>query len=200
MDVESPVLVHEIDHGAVVHKVVVRVRAVFADFGEEHPISAGDVGDLLSTAGQADDRRVEVGDVGAHVLRPIARGIDGDEQGREAVRLVTQQIEGVGDRAERRRTHVGTIGVAEEDQHAPAAEIGVGYGAAVVIDEGERPADHHGRRRGTERGRTAAGRPDGPAHKHPDGDGEHRGGDDEGDPARRECHGWLPRFRPLGWP
>ena len=75
--------VHEIDGRLVVHGVAGRGRDLLVG-GTEFP---GDVGDLGGGTGEADDARIEIGEIALQELGCVALGIDGDEDDRAACRL-----------------------------------------------------------------------------------------------------------------
>ena len=99
--------------------------------------------------------RVEAREVILDLCRRIALGIDRDEQCADLVGLGAELAEHLRHLEQRRRAHVGAMGVAEEHQERPAAQVGVGNGAAVLVGEPERSADRRTRVR--QRRRIAAG-------------------------------------------
>ena len=97
--------------------------------------------DGLRIPRQSDEARPERFQIGFQNFRRIALRIDGDEDRHHAAGLGPELVEGVGHHRQGRRADVGTIAVAEINQHEPAAEIGGTARFPVLVDQGKRPAD-----------------------------------------------------------
>src|SRR5512139_2814925 len=96
-------------------------------------------------AGQAEQPRMEGGNIGFEHGRRVPRGIDRDEDRLKPRRLPGRVLlelpERLADRLEIGRADVRAEAVTEIDQAVAAREIGVADGAAVLIGERERAAD-----------------------------------------------------------
>ena len=62
------------------------------------------------------DARIEVGHVGLQARGRVPRRVDGDENRHHALRAGSEPFERVVHRQQRRRTHIGAVGVAERHQ------------------------------------------------------------------------------------
>src|SRR5713226_2551367 len=137
----ASVAAHQIDEGRVIDEIIrlVAMRRLL----EIDAIGAGGGGGLLGAAGERRQSRVEIRGIELQLLHRVALGIDGDEDRLHAGGAVAQRVERRTHGLQRGRTGIRAEGVAEIDQHQLAAEVAVVADDAVLIDQGERPADRY---------------------------------------------------------
>src|SRR6185437_4886041 len=128
---------------AVIDQVIVAARLRY--FGDVDAVFALDLLQRIGRAGQIEDAGVKIRGVGFELIGRIARRIDRDEDRLHFARLVADHVECLADRLQGGRAGIGAIGVAEIDQHDLAAEILIAPYRAVLIDQGEGPADGRAR-------------------------------------------------------
>jgi len=140
-------------------------------------------------AGQRREMGIEALHILLHLRRRVALGIDGDEDRRKVCRRRSELGESLAHHGERGGARIGTIGVAEIDQHQFAAEIAVVLDDAILVAQREGTADRQRRPLGR------AGRLDELGIGEAADDHDQR--DDEGDQAiaGRGGHQWFPPIR-----
>jgi hypothetical protein len=94
--------------------------------------------DLFDRSTKPDQALVKGLSKATQHLTLVALRIDGDEKRLHMRGRGPDLIERVGKHAEPRRAQIGTVGIAEIDQHPLAWKVGAAHDAAVGIDEVER--------------------------------------------------------------
>jgi hypothetical protein len=97
-----------------------------------------DIGDLLLSAGQADQALIEGRREIAQHRAAVAFGIDRNKQGLHIVGCRSDLVERFGQRAERGRTLIGTMRVSEIDQQLFPGKIRAADCYVLCIDKRER--------------------------------------------------------------
>jgi hypothetical protein len=118
------------EHGGGVGDEIV-VAAGIVDLVEraelsQHVVEQGEV-----VRARAEERRVEVRDVAAKLIRRVAGGVDGDHHHLNVRGVVAQRVDGALDLEHRRGAHVGAERVAEIHEHDLPLIVAEGKRAAI---------------------------------------------------------------------
>ena len=135
---EAVVGVHEIDIGRMHDGVAAVVLGHLVVRGTPAP---GRGRNLLATAREGDDARVESREILLESIRRVALRIDGDEDHLQSVGVSAEALQAVAHLHQRGRTHVRAMREAEEDGVGLSRQRRARERLAVVIGELERPAE-----------------------------------------------------------
>src|ERR1700674_2338580 len=135
---EVPGLIPQINDGRVIHGVVAAFQRHFLGVNE---VALQGRGDRRRIAGQTAQARIEARQIVLEYLRRVALRIDAYEQRADPAGVGAEPVEHFRHLEQRRRTHVGTMGEAEEDEEGMSEQVPIGGGLAVLIDQLERAAD-----------------------------------------------------------
>src|SRR5262249_16246335 len=124
--------VHQIDIGRV-HDGVGAV--VLGDLVVEVLPASRRGSDLRLGAREADDARVKRGEILAQLFRRVALRVNANEYDGQAIGIRPQALQRIADCHKGRRTHVGAMRIAEEDDVGSTGQRRTKEGFAVVVDQ-----------------------------------------------------------------